>query len=46
MATRLIAGETALADEGPRKLQGAVNQRVLHLLGLSSIETPGLVIFR
>lgn len=46
VAAKLIAGEAGLGDEGPRKLQVAVNQRVLRLLGLSSKETPGLVIFR
>ncbi len=45
VAAKLIAGDTGLADEGPRKLQVAVNQRVLRLLGLSSVETPGLVTF-
>jgi ABC-type uncharacterized transport system substrate-binding protein len=45
VATKLIAGDAGLGDEGPRKLQVAVNQRVLRLLGLSSIETPGLVTF-
>jgi ABC-type uncharacterized transport system substrate-binding protein len=45
VAAKLIAGDAGLADEGPRKLQVAVNQRVLRLLGLSTIETPGLVTF-
>ncbi|MGA2214279.1 MAG: ABC transporter substrate binding protein [Bryobacteraceae bacterium] len=45
LAVKLIAGDTSLADEGPRKLQVAVNQRVLRLLGLSSIDVPGLVTF-
>ncbi len=45
VAARLIAGDTGLIDEGPRKLQVAVNQRVLRLLGLSSVETPGMVAF-
>ena len=43
---KLIAGKTGMADESPRKLQVAVNQRVLRLLGLNCNETPGLVIFR
>jgi putative ABC transport system substrate-binding protein len=43
---RLIAGRTGMADESPRKLQVAVNQRVLRLLGLSCKESSGLVIFR
>jgi putative tryptophan/tyrosine transport system substrate-binding protein len=43
---KLIAGKTSLADESPRKLQVAVNQRVARLLGLIYNETPELVIFR
>jgi len=46
LVQKLIAGRTGLADESPRKLQVAVNQRVLRLLGLNCNETPGLVIFR
>jgi ABC-type uncharacterized transport system substrate-binding protein len=43
---KLIAGKTVVADESPRRLQVAVNQRVLRLLGLDSADTPGLVIFK
>jgi putative ABC transport system substrate-binding protein len=43
---KLIAGTAGLGDESPRKLQVAVNQRVLRLLGLNCNETPGLMIFR
>ena len=43
---KVIAGKTGLPDESPRKLQVAINQRVLRLLGLNCNETPGLVIFR
>jgi putative ABC transport system substrate-binding protein len=43
---KFIAGKTGAADESPRKLQIAVNQRVLRLLGLTYNETPGLVVFR
>jgi ABC-type uncharacterized transport system substrate-binding protein len=43
---KLFSGKASPADESPRKLQVAVNQRVLRLLGLNYNETPGLVIFR
>lgn len=43
---KLISGKTGMADEGPRKLQVAVNQRVVRLLGLQYNEAPGLVVFR
>jgi putative ABC transport system substrate-binding protein len=43
---KLIAGRTGMADESPRKLQVAVNQRVLRLLGLHYAQIPGLAIFR
>ena len=43
---KLIAGKAGIADESPRKLQVAVNQRVARLLGLHYNETPGLVTFR
>ena len=43
---KFVAGQAGLVDESPRKLQVAVNQRVLRLLGLNCNEPPGLVIFR
>ena len=43
---KLIAGKSGMADESPRKLQIAVNQKVLRLLGLTYNETPNLVVFR
>ena len=43
---KYLAGKTGMADEVPRKLQSAVNQRVLRLLGLVCKETPGMVVFR
>jgi ABC-type uncharacterized transport system substrate-binding protein len=34
MALRMIRGEDRGADEGPRRIQVAVNQRIAHLLGV------------
>jgi ABC-type uncharacterized transport system substrate-binding protein len=34
IAQRHLAGQTVAAEEGPRKLVVAVNQRVIHLLGI------------
>jgi ABC-type uncharacterized transport system substrate-binding protein len=34
VAQKQLAGQTFAAEEGPRKLVVAVNQRVIHLLGI------------
>lgn len=41
LALRYLAGQEDVSDEGPRKLQVAVNQRVMRLLGLDYKEAPG-----
>jgi putative ABC transport system substrate-binding protein len=48
LALRYAATQAAMPDESPRKLQVAVNQRVMRLLGLDYKQPPngGLVVFK
>jgi ABC-type uncharacterized transport system substrate-binding protein len=47
MALRLLRGEDFPADESPRKIQVAVNQRVTRLLGVEfHAEALGAEVFR
>jgi ABC-type uncharacterized transport system substrate-binding protein len=47
MAQRMLHGEDRGADEGPRRIQVAVNQRIMHLLGVEfQTSTLSVEVFR
>jgi len=46
LAGRILRGEDGNREEGPRKVNAAINQRVAHLLGVDFQASPAVEVFR